>query len=109
MINTGIDHYRKSQKKSNQIELIQLHEVRNKGAEKLDREYLLGFLNRLSPQYKMVFVLHVMEGFSHEEIAEKLNINKGTSKSNLSKARMNLKKMITELEQKESHGRQTVG
>ncbi len=109
MINTGIDHFRKLEKKSAQIEKQPVKLVRNQGAEALDKEYLLGFLDRLSPQYKMVFVLHVMEGFSHDEISRKLNISKGTSKSNLSKARQKLKKMIMELEEKENHGRQTVG
>lgn len=109
MINTGIDYYRNTQKRSNQAEVLPPKPVRNQGSEKLDKEYLLGFLDRLSPQYKMVFVLHVMEGYSHDEIAVKLKIGKGTSKSNLSKARKNLKSMITEFEQKESHGRQKVG
>lgn len=108
MINTGIDHYRKTQKKSNKIKIEDRGEVKNLGAVKLDKEYLLSFLNRLSPKYKMVFVLHVMEGYSHLEIAKKLNISRGTSKSNLSKARMQLKKMISEFEQKESHGRQAI-
>ncbi len=108
IINTGIDHYRKSKNKSNQIELLPSNKIRNLGSDKLDSEYLLEFLDRLSPQYKMVFVLHVLEGFSHKEIATRLNISNGTSKSNLSKARTNLKRMIIEFEQKENHGRQTV-
>jgi len=41
-----------------------------------------------------VFNLFVIEGFSHEEIAEKLGISVGTSKSNLSKARKQLQKIL---------------
>jgi len=46
----------------------------------------------------MVFILHVIEGYSHEEIAKELNITRGTSKSNLSKARSNLKKLLAKSE-----------
>jgi RNA polymerase sigma-70 factor (ECF subfamily) len=43
----------------------------------------------------MVFNLHVIEGYSHPEIAKMLGITTGTSKSNLSKARAHLQKAIT--------------
>ena len=42
----------------------------------------------------MVFNLHVVEGYTHEEIAEKLGIQVGTSKSNLMKAKEKLKRLI---------------
>jgi RNA polymerase sigma-70 factor (ECF subfamily) len=43
-----------------------------------------------------VFNLHAIEGYTHKEIAEKLNITEGTSKSNHSKARMRLKEYLNE-------------
>ena len=52
-------------------------------------------ISKLSPAYRAVFNLFVIDGYSHEEIASMLNISVGTSKSNLSKARLNLQKMIT--------------
>ena len=51
----------------------------------------------LSPAYQTVFNLYVMEGYTHIEISELLNISVGTSKSNLSKARLNLQKMLQPL------------
>jgi RNA polymerase sigma-70 factor (ECF subfamily) len=56
-------------------------------------------LDQLPPAYRAVFNLAVVDGFSHEEIAEALQISIGASKSNLSRARQFLKKMLkTELE-----------
>ena len=51
-------------------------------------------VQQLSPAYRTIFNLYVMEGYNHNEIAEMLDISVGTSKSNLSKARMNLRKML---------------
>jgi RNA polymerase sigma factor (sigma-70 family) len=48
---------------------------------------LLAVIQELSPQYRMVFNLYAVEGYSHKEIAEMLGISEGTSKSNLSRAR----------------------
>ena len=53
-------------------------------------------VQQLSPVYKAVFNLFVIDGFSHEEIAAQLNITTGTSKSNLSKAKANIQKMLKE-------------
>jgi RNA polymerase sigma-70 factor (ECF subfamily) len=44
--------------------------------------------------YKMIFNLHVVEGYNHNEIAEMLQIAEGSSKSQLSKAKAYLKKLI---------------
>lgn len=104
IINTGIDFYRKHKNKPKLSPLDVATKTYNEGEEKLDQEYLLNLLNRLSPQYKMVFVLHVIEGYNHQEISEQLNISVGTSKSNLSKARTNLKKLLAKQEINEYHG-----
>ncbi len=55
---------------------------------------LLRLIQELSPQYRMVFNLYAVEGYSHKEICEKLNIKEGTSKSNLSRAREILKEKV---------------
>lgn len=55
---------------------------------------LLKLIQDLSPQYRMVFNLYAIEGYSHKEICEKLNIKEGTSKSNLSRAREILKEKV---------------
>ena len=56
---------------------------------------LMIMIKELPPAYRMVFNLHVIEGYSHPEIAKMLGITTGTSKSNLSKARAHLQKVLT--------------
>ena len=53
-------------------------------------------IQQLSPAYRAVFNLYVMEEYTHREIAEILGISEGTSKSNLAKAKMNLQKVLKE-------------
>ena len=59
--------------------------------EQLTEEQIFSLLDQLSPAYRAVFNLFVVDGYSHEEIAEMLDINVGTSKSNLARARQHLK------------------
>jgi len=61
----------------------------------LDRiDELIPALRKLSPAYRMVLNLYVLEDFTHDEIAEKLKISPGTSRSNLYRAIENLRKLI---------------
>jgi RNA polymerase sigma-70 factor (ECF subfamily) len=62
--------------------------------EDLGEKDLLEMIQELTPQYRMVFNLYAIEGYSHKEISQKLNISEGTSKSNLSRARNLLKYKI---------------
>lgn len=65
------------------------------GIDKLMYNEIMDAVRKLTPVYRTVFNLFVIEGFSHEEISSQLNISVGASKSNLSKARQNLRKIIT--------------
>ena len=60
----------------------------------LKAEATVEAIQQLSPAYRTVFNLYVIENYSHKEIAELLGINEGTSKSNLAKAKMNLQKLL---------------
>lgn len=62
--------------------------------ETLSLDYLLKIIQELPDRYRLVFNLYVLDGFSHQEIADMLSINIGTSKSNLARARMILKDKI---------------
>ena len=62
--------------------------------EELGEKDLLAMIRELTPQYRMVFNLYAVEGYSHKEISQMLNISEGTSKSNLSRARHLLKYKI---------------
>lgn len=60
---------------------------------------LIDMIQSLSPQYRTVFNLYVVEDYSHAEIAEELGISVGTSKSNYSKAKRNLREMLVDKEE----------
>lgn len=60
-------------------------------------EELVALIQELSPKYRVVFNMYAIEGYSHKEIAELLGINEGTSKSNLSRARMILQDKVRQL------------
>ncbi len=66
--------------------------------EKLLEEDLVKMILNLPDGYRTVFSLYVIEGYKHEEIASKLGITVSTSKSQLRKARFQLKEMIKKIE-----------
>ncbi len=68
--------------------------VNNSGENKLVYKELVELVRKLSPAYKVVFNLYVIDGYTHQEIANMLGISVGTSKSNLSKARAFLQKYL---------------
>lgn len=105
MSNTAIDSIRKAKK--NPI-LTDNDEDFKLGAEdpmvlseeleslEMKGEIAMEAIQQLSPAYKAVFNLYVLEDYTHKEIAEILGISEGTSKSNLSKAKVNLQKILRE-------------
>jgi RNA polymerase sigma factor (sigma-70 family) len=96
MVNTALEKYRGEHK------VIRLQEDMKEydnyssddSAESITVSELLLMIRDLSPQYRIVFNLYAIEGFSHKEISEMLNISEGTSKSNLSRARMILQEKV---------------
>ena len=64
----------------------------------LNQKEILELINNLPDGYRLIFNLYAIEGFQHEEIAEMLGIQPGTSRSQLVKARMMLQKQIIELQ-----------
>ena len=96
MINTSIDHYRRQIKKIAMEELNAKNDVEDKenSLSRLHYEDLIKLVQELSVAYRTVFNLFAIDGYSHEEIAAMLSISVGTSKSNLFKAREQLKKML---------------
>ncbi len=57
-------------------------------------EFLTKIIQELPDRYRLVFNLYVLDGYSHKEIAEMLEINIGTSKSNLARAKGILREKI---------------
>ncbi len=94
--NTAIDHYRTNLKFSAHDD-ISTHEDIGQGAaiyDQLAYKDLLVLVQTLSPAYRTVFNLYAIDGYSHEEIAGLLKISIGTSKSNLFKARQQLREKL---------------
>jgi len=73
----------------------------------IDRQTLFNMIQDLPDGYRTVFNLYVIDGFSHKEIAEKMGINEGTSKSQLARAKKILREKFTLLqnEQEQQHRR----
>ena len=98
MVYTAIDHFRKYHKHSMVADLdnvvYQVPSVSETALDKISYEEIIRAVQQLSPGYRTVFNLFVIEGLSHDEIAEKLGISTGTSKSNLSKARRRLQTIL---------------
>ena len=97
MVYTAIDHYRKIKKHLNghtDPTTLQVASAQETALDKLSYQEILRAVQQLSPAYRTVFNLFVMEGLSHDEISNKLGIAEGTSKSNLAKARMHLQKVL---------------
>lgn len=62
--------------------------------EVLSKEFLIKIIQELPERYRLVFNLYALDGYSHKEISKLLKISEGTSKSNLSRARLKLKEKI---------------
>ncbi len=89
LINTSIDYYRKNKRLIN-TESIDDYNVDLNNYNEIDTmevEDLLLLLNSLPELYRIIFNLHEIEGYKHEEIAKELNITAGTSRANLSRAK----------------------
>jgi RNA polymerase sigma factor (sigma-70 family) len=98
MVYTAIDHFRKNHKYAFTAELdngvIQVSSQTETALDRLSYEEIIRSVQKLTPGYRTVFNLFIIEGFTHEEISEKLGISTGTSKSNLAKARRQLQKIL---------------
>jgi RNA polymerase sigma factor (sigma-70 family) len=99
LINTCIDHYRKNASYLNGHVLTEESEKiadhSENGLDILSYKEIIEAIRELSPAYRTVFNLFVIDGMTHEEIGVCLGISVGASKSNLSKARENLRKILT--------------
>ena len=100
MVYTAIDHYRSQKKHQLAYDIsnwsYRLPSSNPNPLDKMAYEELIWIVHKLSPAYQNVFNLFVIDGFTHEDIAKRLGISVGTSKSNLAKARENLRQMLKE-------------
>ena len=97
-VNTSIEHFRKSLKKfsvSDTQEII-VEDLSWNALDNLAEKDIIKMIQELSPGYRQVFNMYVIEGYSHKDIGDILGISEGTSKSQLARAKGILKKMVEE-------------
>lgn len=98
MVNTALEKYRSRHNlyRVDDIDSIQEpeYEPDNQDYAGLEAADLLDIIRELPPKYRMVFNLYAIEGYSHKEIGELVNISEGTSKSNLARARVILQRKV---------------
>ncbi|HMT74131.1 MAG TPA: sigma-70 family RNA polymerase sigma factor [Chitinophagaceae bacterium] len=95
-VNTAIEYFRRkkyltpvTEKEENTIEGNYTSALDDLGAKDI-----MALVQQLSPGYRTVFNMYVVEGYSHKEIGDILGISEGTSKSQLSRAKVILQDMV---------------
>ena len=95
-VNTAIEHFRRkrylmpvTEKEENTIEGKYVSVL-----DELAEKDILALVQELSPGYRTVFNMYVVEGYTHKEISDMLGISEGTSKSQLSRAKVILQDMV---------------
>lgn len=96
IVNTCIDAYRRQvRRRTEDLDQVQgLATLDDSALEMLSADEILQLVQELTPSYRLVFNLYVLEGYSHRDIAEMLDITESTSRSNLVKARSKLQDLI---------------
>lgn len=103
VVNTAIDYFRRSKNdyllmnENNSLEDFEdtlIEEDVEIEELPLNISDIVSAMHKLSPAYRTVFNLYIFEDHTHKEIAELLDISEGTSKSNLAKAKLNLRKIL---------------
>jgi RNA polymerase sigma factor (sigma-70 family) len=95
-INTALEYYRinKNHMMHSDVEMATDNPHHDYTVEKISQKEILAIMNKMAPGYRSVLNLFIIEGYSHAEIGEMLNISEGTSKSQLSRARILLQQEI---------------
>ena len=97
MINTSIDQVRKrNRRKTEELSVVSDFVIDENIISQFQVEEILKLVQRLPEMYRTVFSLSVIEGYNHKEIADMLNIEEATSRSNLSKSKKKLREFITQ-------------
>jgi RNA polymerase sigma-70 factor (ECF subfamily) len=103
IVYTAIDHFRKNRKHRFTKELdIEVNRESAGGEDALDKisyDEIIRSMQNLTPGYKIIVNLSILECFSHEEISKQLGISIGTSKSNLARGRKQLQKILLQQSQ----------
>lgn len=98
LVNTAISHYRKNQRMESHTSLEMGEQVafNDDVVDQMAAEEILAIVQQLSPTYRTVFMMHLVDGYSLHEIADLLNHNEATVRSNYARARQKLQHLIKE-------------
>lgn len=100
MVYTAIDHFRKNKKhrmvQSIDGEIDRLPVCEDDVLDRMSHDHLKKAIQHLTPGYRISFNLHIIEGFTHQEVAKQLAISVGASKSNVARGRRQLQKILLE-------------
>ncbi len=101
-INTALQRYRNQKVFSLNYEENIIQPENDYVENNISLQELLKCIQELPNRYRMVFNLYVLDGYSHKEIAEMMEISEGTSKSNLARGRKILKHKVNTILDKEN-------
>lgn len=94
MINESLMYIRKHKNMYLEVDIDEANAAFDLPADHLHAEDLMQMVQELPVGYRTIFNLYAIEGYAHQEIADLLDISEGTSKSQLSRARLLLRQMI---------------
>ena len=97
VINEGLDHIKARERFSHNVELETVAEpvIANSVLEQMGADEIMKLIHKLPPATHAVFILYAVDGYTHRQIAEQLNISEGTSKWHLSEARKFLQQQLS--------------
>jgi RNA polymerase sigma factor (sigma-70 family) len=95
-VNTAIEHYRRKVNVFTMTEAVETTYEDNDWTvfDRLAEKDILDMVRQLSPGYRTIFNMYVVEGYSHKDIGALLGISEGTSKSQLARSKLILQKML---------------
>jgi len=112
MVNTALNHYHKSQKMNSHRNIDDIRETDiieddvPMPKTRFSQKEMLDAIQELPEGYSKIFNMYVFEKYKHKEIAEMLNISVNTSKSQLAKSRIYLKKVLNRMEEERKGNKQ---
>jgi RNA polymerase sigma-70 factor (ECF subfamily) len=119
MVNTAIDHYQSNMRHAYHHDIVTIaettildghidHDPDPSPFKELPREKLISLIQSLPDGYRMVFNLYAIEGYTHRQIAETLEVTENTSKTQLMKARRSLREKLNEEIKKQEYNNQVL-
>jgi RNA polymerase sigma-70 factor (ECF subfamily) len=99
-INTALEFYRSNKQQYLQTDIAEADQKEHSDfvIEKISQKEILAAMNKMALGYRTVLNMYIVEGYSHAEIASALGISEGTSKSQLSRARIILQQELLKLQ-----------